>query len=570
MSHLEPMIMDLALILMCAGAMTLLFKWMKQPLVLGYIVAGILAGSHLSITPSVVDTENVKMWSDIGVIFLLFALGLEFSFKKIFKMGSATIITAVTIVMGMIVVGVTVGSICGWSRMDCLFLGGMVAMSSTTIIFKAYTDMGLREQPFAQLVLSVLILEDIIAIVLMVILSTVAVSGDLEGMQLVGSISKMAFFILLWFIVGIFIVPLLLRKVRKLMSDETMLVVSLGLCFTMVVAAASVDFSPAFGAFVMGSILAETLEAERIHKLVTPVKDLFGAIFFVSVGMMVDPMMIVEYWLPILIIIAGIVVGQLVFGTLGVILTGKGLKVALQSSFSLTQIGEFAFIIAGLGTSLGVTSDFLYPVVVAVSVITTFITPYMMRLALPTYDFLHGLFPVKVNKLLAPKERALTSRETQHWHYLLKRMCTKVVIYVIVIVATNTIMAEVVAPYLYEFIPGVWGKVICTLILLVLITPFLRAIVMTQNRSVAFLTLWVVGGLHKVKLAATVLIRFMLALYLAMSAVWLFFQWSIIVILAVATALVVIAIMSKDMKQQTDYFEKIFLNNLNEREFENL
>lgn len=566
MSHLEPMIMDLALILMCAGAMTLLFKWMKQPLVLGYIVAGILAGPHLSITPTVVDTVNVKMWSDIGVIFLLFALGLEFSFKKIFKMGSATIIAAVTIVMGMIVVGVTVGSMCGWSRMDCLFLGGMVAMSSTTIIFKAYTDMDLRSKPFAQLVLSILILEDIIAIVLMVILSTLAVSDNVEGIQLFGAMSKMAFFILLWFIVGIFVIPLLLRKVRHLMSDETMLIVSLGLCFSMVVTAASVDFSPAFGAFVMGSIMAETLEAERIHKLVNPVKDLFGAIFFVSVGMMVDPLMIAKYWLPILIIIAGIVIGQLVFGTLGVILTGKGLKVALQSSFSLTQIGEFAFIIAGLGTSLGVTSNFLYPVVVAVSVITTFITPYMIRLALPTYDFLTRFLPARVIKALAPKEVAISSRETQHWHYLLKRMCTKVVIYVIVIVATNTIMAEFLAPHVYEFIPGVWGRVICSLLLLAVITPFLRAIVMTQNRSVAFLTLWVIGGLHKVKLVATVAIRFMLALYLAMSAVWLFFQWSIIVILAIAVVLIVIAIMGKDMKQQTDYFERIFLHNLNERD----
>lgn len=566
MSHLEPMIMDLALILMCAGAMTLLFKWMKQPLVLGYIVAGILAGPHLSITPTVVDTENVKMWSDIGVIFLLFALGLEFSFKKIFKMGSATIIAAVTIVMGMIVVGVTVGSMCGWSRMDCLFLGGMVAMSSTTIIFKAYTDMNLRNQPFAQLVLSVLILEDIIAIVLMVILSTLAVSDNVEGIQLFGSMAKMAFFILLWFIVGIFVIPLLLRKVRHLMSDETMLIVSLGLCFSMVVTAASVDFSPAFGAFVMGSIMAETLEAERIHKLVNPVKDLFGAIFFVSVGMMVDPLMIAEYWLPIIVIITGIVIGQLVFGTLGVILTGKGLKVALQSSFSLTQIGEFAFIIAGLGTSLGVTSDFLYPVVVAVSVITTFITPYMIRLALPTYDFLSRILPSRVTKALSPKEVAISSRDTQHWHYLLKRMCTKVVIYVIVIVATNTIMAEFLAPHVYEFIPGVWGRVICSLLLLAVITPFLRAIVMTQNRSVAFLTLWVIGGLHKVKLVATVAIRFMLALYLAMSAVWLFFQWSIIVILAIAVVLIVIAIMGKDMKQQTDYFERIFLHNLNERD----
>ena len=354
---MEPLIDDLALILIIAGVMTLLFKKLKQPLVLGYIVAGFLASPNMPYMPSVTDLDNVHLWSDIGVIFLLFALGLEFSFKKIMKMGSAPIIAACSIILSMMAVGFFTGHAFGWSQMDCIFLGGMLAMSSTTIIFKAFDDMGLRQQRFASLVLSVLIIEDILAIVLMVMLSTLAVSQQFEGMQMAMSIAKLVFFLILWFVVGIYLIPLFLRKTRSLMSDETMLVVSLGLCFGMVVLASTVGFSPAFGAFIMGSILAETIEAEKIEHLVSPVKDLFGAIFFVSVGMMVDVALIGQYIVPILCIVVAIMLGQTLFSTGGFLLAGQPLKVAMQCSFSLTQIGEFAFILATLGTSLGVTSD---------------------------------------------------------------------------------------------------------------------------------------------------------------------------------------------------------------------
>lgn len=393
MSSLAPIISDLALILMCAGVMTLIFKRLKQPLVLGYIVAGFLASPHLSCTPSVADTESIHTWSEIGVIFLLFALGLDFSFKKLMKVGGSAIIAACTIILFMIGVGIFVGWSFGWKDMDCIFLGGMLAMSSTTIIYKAFDDMGLRQQRFAGLVMSILILEDILAIVLMVMLTTLAVSKNFEGTEMVFSILKLVFFLILWFVVGIYLIPVALKRLRKWMTNETLLVVVLALCFGMVVLAAQVGFSPAFGAFIMGSILAETVEAEHIAKLVAPVKDLFGAIFFVSVGMMVDPVMIAEYIGPIIVIVLAILIGQTVFGTSGVLLSGQPLKIAMQCGFSLTQIGEFAFIIASLGVSLRVTSNFLYPIVVAVSVITTFLTPYMIRLAVPAYNLVDSRMP---------------------------------------------------------------------------------------------------------------------------------------------------------------------------------
>ena len=310
MSHLPTLITDLALILASAGLMTLIFKRLKQPSVLGYIVAGILAGPHITLTPTVIDSGNIQTWADIGVVFLLFALGLEFSFKKLMKVGGPAIIAALTIIVGMVVLGFIVGVAMGWKQMDSIFLGGMLAMSSTSIIYKAFEDLGLRTQRFTGLVFGILVIEDLVAIVLMVMLSTMAVSKNFEGMEMVYSIGKLLFFLLLWFLTGIYIIPTFFRRTRLLMGDETLLIVSLGLCFLMVVFATAVGFSSALGAFVMGSILAETIEAEKIERLVKPVKDLFAAIFFVSVGMMVDPGMIAQYIWPIVIITLTVLIGH--------------------------------------------------------------------------------------------------------------------------------------------------------------------------------------------------------------------------------------------------------------------
>ena len=370
---MEHLILDLTLILVVAGVVTLVFKRLKQPLVLGYIVAGFLVSPHMPYIASVVDKENIQTWADIGVLFLLFALGLDFSFKKILKMGLAPVIAAVSTVFSMMALGILVGKAFGWSHMNCVFLGGMLAMSSTTIIYKAFDDMGLRQQHFASLVMSVLILEDVLAIVMMVMLSTIAGGKSLGGSELLMSVLRLGFILILWFVVGIFLIPLFLRKTRRLMTDETLVIVSLGLCFLMAVIATRAGFSSAFGAFVMGSILAETIEADKIIRLVEPVKNLFGAVFFVSVGMLVDPQILLSQWLPIVVLTLTILIGQAVFGSTSYMLSGQPLKTAMRCGFSMAQIGEFAFIIASLGLTLGVISDFLYPVVVAVSVVTTFV-----------------------------------------------------------------------------------------------------------------------------------------------------------------------------------------------------
>ena len=566
MSELAPLIEDLALILFSAGVMTLLFKKLKQPLVLGYIVAGFLASPHLSYTPSVVDSENVHLWADIGVIFLLFALGLEFSFKKIVKVGGSAIIAACTIIFCMIFLGVSVGTLFAWSRMDCLFLGGMLAMSSTTIIYKAFADLDLFNKQFTQLVMSILILEDILAIVLMVLLSTMAVSNNVEGLDLLLSIGKLGFFLILWFVVGIWLIPLLLRKTRKLMSDETLLIVSLAMCFFMVVIAAQTGFSAAFGAFIMGSILAETVEAEHIDHLVKPVKDLFGAIFFVSVGMMVDPSMILEYAVPILAITLTILLGQSIFGSLGVLLSGQTLKTSMQCGFSLTQIGEFAFIIASLGVSLGVTSNFLYPIVVAVSVITTFLTPYMIRLAEPASDFVEAHLPEKWKHTLA--RYATGTRNVNHdsvWKRFLVNIVRNTVIYSIVCVAIVTISLNIVQPFVVGIIPGVWGNLLVAIITILFLAPMLRAIMVRGNHGKEFVALWQDSKNHA-PLLATVIIRVLIAIVFLMFVISSLFEISTALIFGLALILASVMIISRGLKHQSNIIENIFFKNLRSRE----
>lgn len=567
MSHLAPLIADLALILISASLMTLLFKKLKQPLVLGYVVAGFLASPHLSFTPSVMDTANIQTWADIGVIFLLFALGLEFSFKKIVKVGGPAIIAACTIIFCMILVGVAVGTSFGWKRMDCIFLGGMIAMSSTTIIYKAFDDLGILKKQFTGLVLSVLILEDILAIVLMVMLSTMAVSNNFEGTEMLESVAKLLFFLILWFVVGIYLIPELLKRCRKLMSDETMLIVSLGLCFGMVVIAAHTGFSAAFGAFIMGSILAETLEAEHIEQLVKPVKDLFGAIFFVSVGMMVDPGMIVEYAIPILVITLAVIVGQSLFGTLGVLLSGQPLKTAMQCGFSLTQIGEFAFIIASLGVSLNVTSHFLYPIVVAVSVITTFLTPYMIRLAEPASNFVDAHMPKRWKGFL--DRYTSGSRAVNHdslWKRLIVSLVRITVVYSIVCVAIVAVSFRFLVPLCKEGLPGVWGALVAAFVTILFLAPFLRAIMIKKNHSMEFVTLWNDNRGNRAPLVATIVLRILLAVSFVMFVIAGLFKMSVGLVFGVALLLVIVMILSRQLKRQSILIERKFFQNLRSRD----
>ena len=568
MSELSPLIIDLALILTCAGITTIIFKRLKQPLVLGYIVAGFIASPHMPYTPSIQDVNDIKLWADIGVIFLMFALGLDFSFKKLMKTGGTAIIAACSVILAMIVLGVLVGTSFGWDRMDCIYLGGMLAMSSTTIIYKAFDDMGLRQQRFAGLVLSVLVLEDILAIVLMVMLSTLAVSQNFEGTEMIQSVVKLVFFLVLWFVVGIYIIPTFLKHVRKWMSAETLLVMSVGMCFLMVVLASKVGFSAAFGAFIMGSILASTVEAESIEKLVAPVKDLFGAIFFVSVGMMVDPAMIVEYRYPILVIILTIILGQAILGTGSFVLAGQPLKVAMQCGFSLTQIGEFAFIIASLGVSLGVTSDFLYPIVVAVSVITTFTTPYMIRLSGPAYDWVSKHIPEKW--LTFVEHYALRSHTTvnqeNNWKRFLKAIVRILFVYGIVTVATIVICIQFFAPFLRTWLPEKWGDLVGLIVTILFISPFLRAIMAKKNHSVEFQALWRDNRFNRAPLVSIILLRILIAMGFVMYVISCFYKASVAVAAGVAFVLVMLMIYSRRVKKQSIFIERTFMQNLNVRE----
>lgn len=567
MSHLPTLITDLALILASAGLMTLIFKRLKQPLVLGYIVAGILAGPHITFTPTVMDTSNIQTWADIGVVFLLFALGLEFSFKKLMKVGGPATIAAVTIIFGMVMLGAIVGLALGWKRMDCIFLGGMLAMSSTSIIYKAFEDLGLRTKRFTSLVFGILIIEDLVAIILMVLLSTMAVSKNFEGMDMFYSIGKLMFFLMLWFLTGIYIIPTFFRRTRLLMGDETMLIVSLGLCFLMVVFATYVGFSSALGAFVMGSILAETIEAEKIERLVKPVKDLFAAIFFVSVGMMVDPGMIAEYIWPVILITLTVLIGQAAFGTFGVVLAGQPLKTALQSGFCLTQIGEFAFIIASLGITMQVTSNFLYPIVVAVAVITTFLTPYMMHLAEPAYPYVEKHLPRQWKKFIErySSGTGVVNHES-NWKRLMTSLIRIVVIYSVIIIALLILSFNFVAPLIRDHVPGFWGSLLSAMVILLLISPFLRAIVAKKNHSAEFQTLWEDGHFSRAYLVSLMVFRFIIAIVYVMVVIMTFFKVSVALLLGVACLIVAGMFYSRYLKKQSILIERRFLRNFRVRD----
>ena len=539
-------------------------------------MAGFLVSPHMSYTMSVVDQGDIQTWADIGVIFLLFSLGLDFSIKKILKMGASPIIAACTIIFSMMVLGIIVGHSFGWKEMDCIFLGGMVAMSSTTIIYKAFSDMGLTQQGFASTVMSVLILEDILAIVMMVMLSTVASGNSPDGVQLLGSIMKIGFFLVLWFVVGLFAIPLFLRSVRKILNSETLLIVSLGFCCLMAVISTQVGFSAAFGAFVMGSILAETVEADKIIRLVDPVKNLFGAIFFVSVGMLVKPDVIVQYAIPILLLVITILVGQALFGTLGYLLGGQTLKNAMRCGFSMAQVGEFAFIIATLGKSLGVISEFLYPVVVAVSVITTFLTPYMIRAAEPCYNVLVKHLPKRWVRRLThiQTNSAGESASTNNlWKILMKKMIFNTLIYGILSAAVIAIMFSAALPICrnlsIKWTGSHWiGNAVCGFLTILFIAPFLRSIVMKQNHSEAFKALWTDRRINRLPLTATILARVLIALSFIFYICNYLTRFKNALMIAVAVGLLILMLLSRWLKKRSITLERLFIQNLQSRDIE--
>lgn len=565
------LVADLALILISAGIITVIFRWLKQPLILGYLVAGFLVGPHFGLFPDVTSVHTVDQWAEIGIIFLLFSLGLEFSFKKLLKVGSSALITSMTVFIGMLVVGMTVGKAMGWTTMESIFLGGMISMSSTTIIIKSFEDLGLKKKPFANIVFGTLIIEDLLAILLMVLLSTLAVSKQFSGEEMVGSILRLIFFMVLWFTVGIFLIPVAMRKAKSFLNDETLLVLSIGLCFGMVIFANAVGFSSALGAFVMGSILAETLQGEKIEKMIENIKNLFGAIFFVSVGMMVDPQIIVQYWKPVLLLTLIVTFGQPFLATLGVLISGRPLKTSIRAGMSLSQIGEFAFILASLGASLGVMREFIYPVMVAVSVITTFITPYFMKLSAPFSEWLEDHIPPKVmtflNQYSASSQRVSNKSE---WNKLLQVVIIRIVMYTILAIAINIGVYKLVYPLLLDnvtHLSELTVKWISTILTIICMFPFLYGLAINKGKvSATFEKLWYDKRSNRGILVAIILFRVFLSIALCVSVFFNYFPFSYWVLFAGVIAFVLFILISRSDIVRFEKMENLFLSNLNEKD----
>lgn len=479
MIHLPELIQDLGFILATAAVVTLICKKLKQPVVLGYLIAGFLLGPHVSFMPTIKDVSAVKIWAEIGVIILLFGLGLEFSFKKLAQVGKTASITALFEVIFMVSVGYVAGQILGWKPMDSLFLGGILSISSTTIIVRAFDELGLKSRKFVSLVFGVLIVEDIVAILLLVLLSTVAVSQNFSGSELFFSSARLLFFLILWFVLGIYILPSLINRIRHWLNDETILVVSLGLCLLMVSVATYAGFSPALGAFIMGSLLSETREGVRIEKIIHPVRDLFAAVFFVSVGMLIDPSVLVEYKYEIILITIMTIFGKFISSALGALISGASLRHSVQMGLSLAQIGEFSFIIATLGLSLNVTSHFLYPIAVAVSAITTFTTPYLIKSADPFCHWLENRIPNNMNQLLLRYRAAVQNEGGQRGvpSLLWQAFGWRIVVNFTVVAALFLVSEKFVSVFLAEiFGEGLLTSLLLTISVLLLATPFLWAI----------------------------------------------------------------------------------------------
>jgi CPA2 family monovalent cation:H+ antiporter-2 len=566
MIHLPPLIADLALILIAAAITTLIFKKLKQPLVLGYIVAGLLVGPHVSLLPTVSDEANIKVWSEIGVIFLLFSLGLEFSFKKLIKVGGSSSIAAMVEVVFMSFTGYFVGQMMGWSTMDSIFLGGILCISSTTIIFRAFEELGMKGHKFAGLVLGILVVEDLVAIVLLVLLSTVAVSQQFAGGEMLGSVLKLVFFLIAWFVTGIFFIPTLLRKTRKLMNEETLLITAVGLCLLMVVLATQAGFSPALGAFIMGSILAETTQAEKIEHLVKPVKELFGAVFFISVGMLIDPAMLVKYAGPVLIITVVTMIGQSISIFGGALLSGQPLKTSVQAGMSLANIGEFSFIIAQLGLSLKVTSDFLYPIAVAVSALTTFTTPYMIKASAPAYEKLAAILPhrwkTSLNRYSAA---AQTISVVSDWKQLLRSYFQNMVIYFVIMLAIILLSYYYLLPLININVDGYnYGRIVSAILTLIFLMPFLWALAFRRVSNLASSHIWEQKK-YRGPLLLLRLSRIILAVVLIGFFIDRFFSYSVAIVVT-AVILMLIFMLRHKIQRFYNRIEERFFSNFNARD----
>ncbi len=571
MSENLRLVADLALILTSAGVVTVIFKLLKQPLVLGYLVAGFLVGPHLHIFPTVTDVSDVEVWSEIGIIFMMFSVGLEFSFKKLMSVGSKAFLTAFIGIIGMIGVGALLGFVMGWGVMESIFLGGMLSMSSTAIIVKAFDDMNLKDKPFASLTTVVLIIQDIVAVVMMVLISTVAASkNNGAGREMLMSIVKLVFFLILWFVVGIYLIPTLLRKFKKYINNENLLIISIGLCFAMVIIANQVGFSSALGAFVIGSILAETDESDRIEHLTESIKNLFCAIFFVSVGMMIDPQVLLQYWKLILSLVIITLVVKAFVCSVAAVVAGSNLEDSVKSGFTLSQIGEFAFIIASVAVAQHVMPSYIYPVIIASSVITTFTTPYWIKLATPVYNGLEKRLSPKTKEALDAYALFGSSNEgKKNWSSIIKSTITNVLVFSVLSFATLAVMFEFVIPFVkklpyVEMIPQ-WGfNTMAAVGCLVAVSPFLFGIVRNSPKvHELYRNLVKENRANMLAVIVWTLIRFVIVFYFVFSILVKFFKFTKWVIVLIAVAVIFLLVLSRHNLNRFTKLERNFKTNLN-------
>lgn len=565
-AHTNGLIADLAWILLLGAIVTLLFKKLRQPVVLGYILAGFLASPKFEYLPSISNLENITFWADLGIVVLMFSIGLEFSFKKLMNSGSSAVVTALIIITGMTFAGFGAGKLLGLNSINCIFLGGMISMSSTTIIMKALDDLGLKQKKFASLVLAVLIIEDLFAVLMLVLLSSMAM-GDVKGWELLFSIAKLMFFLIIWFLVGVYVLPTFLTKSRAYLNDETLLVVAMGLCFSMAVFSVVCGFSLELGAFVMGSILAGTVLAERMEKVIGPVKNLFGAVFFISVGMMVDPSVLVAYWWQILIIAAVVIIGMILFGTLGMLVTGQNLKVAMESGFTLTQVGEFSFIIASLGMSLGVLNTSLYPIIVAVSVLTIFTTPYFITMADGAYAVVERHLPKGLGFLIQrySKQVSDSSETKQLWKAILKRYLWRILLYSVILFAEILISRQFLFPLLEKHFAA-WGHIAATGLTILAMAPFLFALSFSTTDPDERMQLHRSASFYDVPLVAMRIVRYLVTLFFIVYFCTLAYSTLVGWLVGLGCFLLVMIFASSRIAARYKHMETRFMDNLNSRE----
>ncbi|MBO4587291.1 MAG: cation:proton antiporter [Bacteroidales bacterium] len=573
MAELNPLFRELALILVTAGVITVIFKWLKQPLVLGYIVAGFFIGPHFPWFPIIKGDENLTLWSEIGIVFLMFALGLEFSIKKLKKVGGTGAITAFTELALMFLIGNVVGRILGFSTMEGVFLGCMLSISSTTIIIKSFDDLKLKQQKFTSTVTGVLVVEDLIAVLLLVILGTLSVSKTFDGGQLGMKMLMLGFFLIVWFTFGIFLIPTFLRWMRRFMTEEILCIVAVGLCFGMVVLADAAGFSTALGAFVMGAILAETIEADVIHRVVTPIKNLFGAVFFVSVGMLVDPAVLAKYWLPVLVIALTVVLFKSLSATLGVVLSGRPLRTAMQSGFCFCQIGEFSFIIAGLGLSYGVIRGELYPIIVSVSIITTFVTPYMIKAGLPAYEFLWPRLPLRWREGLERyASQSKSSEPGLSVRQFMKKQFSSIVIYGVISVALLLLSMLLLKPLLNkifvtsEGMPSIWGNLVGLAVTISVMAPFLWALALKNLNRQKVKDLLEEYRYSQAVVVPVILLRYFLVILLLGIAIGRYISLAFGIILVLAIFMFIVVRFSGKVNGFYKHIETRFLTNFNSRQ----